>query len=338
MLQQTQVSRVLEKFGPFMNRFPTVESLGAADEADVLAAWSGLGYYRRARLLHACARAIVREHGGVVPGSAEALEALPGIGRYTAGAIASIVHGQREPIVDGNVCRVLQRLEAKKGHAGDKDVMAWSWERAERLVALTSRGKQIARFNEGLMELGAIVCTPENPRCEVCPLREECVANAKRLTGDIPAPKRRASRVRVHHDVVIVHRRGANGTTEFLLERRSNDGMWAGMWQPPAREAMNAAEADFSDLLRVLRLRGCELVGGPTDSVFLATHREVRFRVWRVRGATRTSTPERRWVSECDLNSLAISNAHRRLLDGEIAWGSDGNGPRPGRSLVASSD
>lgn len=319
MLQQTQVSRVLEKFGPFLARFDSVDNLARADEADVLAAWSGLGYYRRARLLHACAKAIAGEHGGEIPRTAGALEELPGIGRYTAGAIASIVFGERAVIVDGNVCRVLQRLDARRGHAGDKKVTEWAWKRAAHLVSLTSRGKQIARFNEGLMELGATVCTPDSPRCGSCPLGDACVARARGLTDEIPAPKPRAKRSIVHHDVAVVHRLKATGGVEYLLEQRPTRGLWAGMWQPPAREGdYLPAKAALAEVLLKL---GLDAIGGgekvdPIESTFQTTHREVRFRAWPILlDAADMKAKGKRWVAVSALATIGISNAHRRLLE-----------------------
>jgi len=316
MLQQTQVSRVLEKFGPFMKRFASVRALADADETDVMAVWSGLGYYRRARLLQACAKAIVREHGGVVPNSVEQLEELPGIGRYTAGAIASIVFGEREAIVDGNVCRVLQRLEAHEGHAGDRTVTDWAWVRAERLVSMTSRGKQVARFNEGLMELGATVCTPDGPRCGECPLSAECAAYREGLTESIPAPKPRGKRKRVHHDVVIVHRRGAKGVTEYLLEQRPERGLWAGMWQPPAKERVTKSNQTLRGVMANIGLVGLasEASAGPEESIFHTTHREILFRAWRVCVNELVEQRGRKWVAQDALSSVGISNAHRQLM------------------------
>jgi A/G-specific adenine glycosylase len=317
MLQQTQVSRVLEKFGPFLEQFDSVQALADADETRVMAAWSGLGYYRRARLLHACSKAIVQGHGGTVPSSIEQLQELPGIGRYTAGAIASIVFGEREAIVDGNVCRVLQRLDAREGHAGDRNVTGWAWGRAERLVGLTARGKEIAHFNEGLMELGATVCTPDGPRCDRCPLSGDCIAYQNGLTESIPAPKPRAKRRRVQHDVVIVHRRGAKGTTEYLLEQRPETGLWAGMWQPPASEAeTSGSRRTLGEVLVQIGLAGIANVDceGPRESVFQTTHREVLFRAWRVRVDAGMKRTGRKWVAEHALSSVGISNAHRQLM------------------------
>lgn len=316
MLQQTQVSRVLEKFGPFMERFATVEALARADEAEVMAAWSGLGYYRRARLLQACAKTIVREHEGTIAAEVEKLKELPGIGRYTAGAIASIVFGEREAIVDGNVCRVLQRLEAKEGHAGDKKVVDWAWRRAEELVAVTSRGKEVARFNEGLMELGATVCTPDGPKCGECPLAGECGARAGGCTATIPAAKPRAKKKAVHHDVVVVYRKRDGGEYEFLLEQRPERGLWAGLWQPPSRESgIPSSPRSGRVMLGKLGLAGIEAATGPGNFVFHTTHREVRFRIWAASGADLAADDrKRKWVAESGLGDIAISNAHRTIL------------------------
>lgn len=314
MLQQTQVSRVLEKFGPFVDRFPSVEHLAAADEADVLAAWSGLGYYRRARLLHACAKAIVKQHGGTIPRSRKELEELPGIGRYTAGAVASIVFGEREAIVDGNVCRVLQRLEVKEGHAGDRNVTDWAWKRAEGLVALTSDRREVRAFNEGLMELGATVCVPGKPKCVECPLSKVCAAKAKGLQDTLPESKPGAARKRIYHDVVMVWREGKNGEQEFLLEKRRENGLWAGMWQPPARESTKRKKTGIDQLLAELDLGGAHVNAKTARrTLFQTTHRDVHFRVWVADGKA-CECGERRWVGAAGLDGIGMSNAHRGLI------------------------
>ncbi|MBN8596944.1 MAG: A/G-specific adenine glycosylase [Planctomycetes bacterium] len=315
MLQQTQVSRVLEKFGPFMARFASVRALAEAHENEVMAAWSGLGYYRRARLLHACAKAIVRAHDGAIPVSIELLEELPGIGRYTAGAIASIVFGERAAIVDGNVCRVLQRLEAREGHAGDKNVMEWAWNRAEQLVTLTSRGKQVARFNEGLMELGATVCTPDGPKCGECPLANDCGALASGSTATIPAAKPRAQRQAVHHDVIVVYRKTRGGEYEFLLEQRPATGLWAGLWQPPSL-AGQPATPEFASLASKLGLPQTLSAQSqlPSETIFQTTHRTVHFRAWAAEAAASFRAGRRRWHRGTLLHAVGISNAHLALL------------------------
>ena len=168
MLQQTRVAAVIAHYQEFLRRFPTVEKLAAARQASVLAAWSGLGYYRRARMLHAAAKVIVREHGGKLPASEERLRELPGIGRYTAAAIASIAFDEPVAVVDGNVERVLQRVAGKR-LAGEE-----LWTAANRLLD----AKRPGDFNQAMMELGAVVCTPRAPACLTCPVID-CVRRAE---------------------------------------------------------------------------------------------------------------------------------------------------------------
>jgi A/G-specific adenine glycosylase len=166
MLQQTQVDRVEPRYRAFLKRFPSVQSLAEADEADVLKAWEGLGYYRRARMLHAAARIIVSDMGGRIPRNLGELRRLPGVGRYTAGAICSIVHGQKTAIVDGNIARLLARIDGVHLPRGEQAFDTWCWKRAQTLVDASD---DPARFNEGMMELGAVVCTPRSPRCRGVP-------------------------------------------------------------------------------------------------------------------------------------------------------------------------
>jgi A/G-specific adenine glycosylase len=177
MLQQTRMEVVLPYFERFLQRFPTLEALAAASDHDVTAAWSGLGYYRRARMLRDGARHVLEHYRGVIPKPVAELITIPGIGRYTAGAISSVAFNQRVPIVDGNVTRVLARLFGSDGE---------TWERAETLVEACKKPRD---FNQGLMELGALVCTPRNPSCLICPLREHCVARATGRVDELPAPK-----------------------------------------------------------------------------------------------------------------------------------------------------
>jgi len=301
MLQQTQVARVLEKFEPFLERFPTPEALAAAHEDDVLASWQGLGYYRRARNLQAAARAIVDDHAGRVPDDTDALRALKGVGRYTAGAVASIVFGKAEPIVDGNVARVLVRLEGKQLRAGARETETWAWRRAGQLVAAAA---DPALLNEGLMELGALVCTPRAPRCGECLLRETCSAAAGGEPEAYPLPKAAAKKSDVHHAVVVV--RDAAG--RVLLEKRPEKGLWAGMWQPVGVEDASSAPG-AGDLARELGAEGAERLA---ELVHETSHRRVRLSVW---WAVAAEAPERgRWVAPGELGSYALPNPHRRAL------------------------
>jgi len=304
MLQQTQVSRVLEKFSPFIDRFPTVQTLAEATEDEVLAMWSGLGYYRRARMLHRCAQAIVEHHAGIVPRDLEQLKALPGIGRYTAGSIASIVFDQPTPIVDGNVTRVLQRLHNNPSPQTDKDTIAWSWKRA---TDLAESAHNPGAFNEGMMELGATVCTPKNIRCTLCPLREHCEAFEAGTTEQVPPPKPRTKQKMNHcFSVIVTDDRG-----HLLVEQRPSDGMWAGLFQVPTFENESSMPTPES----VAQALGCstgdlEPIGSFTH---VTTHRIVEFSVYRsVR--TDINPGGRRLVDPEDLHTLGISNAQTRIV------------------------
>jgi len=229
MLQQTRVEAVVPYYDRFVARFPTVHALADAPIDDVLHAWSGLGYYRRARQLHAAAAVVVGEHAGTVPGDDEALRALPGIGRYTAGAIRSIAFGHAAPIVDGNVARVLSRLFALKGGPGDT---AWEkrlWTLAAQLVPASDP----SGFNQGLMELGATVCLPRAPRCEACPLAKFCKAHALGREEAFPPPKPRAKVERVERWALLTRRRSDGA---LLLRRLAEDERNAGQWELPLIE------------------------------------------------------------------------------------------------------
>jgi A/G-specific adenine glycosylase len=308
MLQQTQVARVLEKFEPFIRRFPTPAALAAAPEGEVLAAWQGLGYYRRARLLHAAAKAVVERHGGEVPADLPSLLALPGVGRYTAGAIASIVHGTRAPIVDGNVTRVFQRLASREGSASDRSVSDWAWQQAAGFV---STAADPAASNEALMELGATVCTPANPRCLACPVSHLCAAYRTGKADRIPAPKRRA----VRKDLVFVCARLTLTDGAVLLEQRPSDGLWGGLWQPPTAEC---ADGEAIGAVAAAELLQVDVAVVPAGAVpFATTHRAIRFVVFeaKVRGkGAALAAHGRQWVTPGELPGFALSNAAKRVL------------------------
>ncbi|MFN0131773.1 MAG: A/G-specific adenine glycosylase [Phycisphaerales bacterium] len=327
MAQQTQISRVLDRFPPFIARFPTLRALAEADEHDVLALWSGLGYYRRARNLHAAAREIATRFDGLVPDSVNDLRSLPGIGRYTAGAIASIVFHHPEPIVDGNVARVLLRVEGRDlvGPAAQR----FAWSQASKLIAIAP---DPAAFNEGLMELGATICTPRSPRCDACPLHRLCIARRKDLQNAIPRPKPPAARSILYCSTVLIR----DTRERILLERRPDTGLWAGLWQLPTWErprsfptAAILADALGLSLQRPIATRRREL-----------SHRAVRFRLYAAslaRGeATRIARarPGSRWVLPADLAALPLSSAQSELLlaAGLYSTPTRRPGQNPGRS------
>lgn len=249
MLQQTQASRVAERFEKFVDRFPTFEALARASEDEVLAEWTGLGYYRRARSLHAAARTVVESHRGNAPRDVEALRALPGVGRYTAGAIASVCFGARAPIVDANVARVILRLNGKKLGITDPQAQTFAWERAESLVRVA---KSPGAFNEGLMELGALVCTPRNPKCLSCPLKAQCVAFERGVQDQIPARAPKPEKPVVFHSAVVVRTNGVDGGV-FHVEQRPSKGLWAKLWQAPTLET--AQEASLAEVRAFLAKR-----------------------------------------------------------------------------------
>lgn len=218
MLQQTRVVAVIEHYHEFLKRFPTVQKLAAAREASVLAAWSGLGYYRRARMMHAAAKVMVREHKGRFPETAAAWRDLPGIGRYTSAAIASIAFGEAVAVVDGNVERVLQRT--CRSALPDSEV----WEKAEALLDRKRPGD----FNQAMMELGATVCTPRAPACLTCPVVELCATRGE-LRGAVKAPRQKKREIHYALD----HRDGK----VFLVQRPLDASLMAGMWELPEIEA-----------------------------------------------------------------------------------------------------
>ena len=219
MLQQTRVSAVIEYYQEFLRRFPTVGKLAAAREASVLAAWSGLGYYRRARMLHAAAKVVVRELGGKFPPTEKALHALPGIGRYTAAAIASIAFDEPVAVVDGNVERVLQRVSGKR-LAGEE-----LWISANHLLD----AKRPGDFNQAMMELGAVVCTPRVPLCLTCPVIELCATRGELAPTSSPAAQKKRE---IHY--ALDCRNGSRGNIEvFLVQRAQDASLMPGMWELP---------------------------------------------------------------------------------------------------------
>jgi A/G-specific adenine glycosylase len=227
MLQQTRVAAVIEHYQEFLRRFPTVEKLAAAREASVLAAWSGLGYYRRARMLHAAAKFVVRECGGHFPTSAEGWRALSGVGRYTAAAIASIAFDEPVAVVDGNVERVLQRVSGKR-LAGEE-----LWDAASGLLDAQRPGD----FNQAMMELGAVVCTPRAPGCLTCPVVELCATRGELAPTAKAAPQKKRE---IHY---ALNRRDGE---VFLVQRARDASLMSGMWELPEATSADGATPLFS--------------------------------------------------------------------------------------------
>lgn len=228
MLQQTQVATVIPYFHRFLAAFPTVHVLAEADEQRVLTLWQGLGYYRRARNLHKAAKMIVEEFAGEVPSCVTLLRQLPGVGAYTAGAIASIAHGTRAAVVDGNVERVLARLLRIEQPINAPATKNKVWSIAESLVPKQNPGD----YNQAVMELGALICTPKVPRCFVCPVRTLCRGVNEADPEKLPVKLEKKKPKAVTHVVIAAERNG-----KFLFEQRPADGLWSNMWQLPTWEA-----------------------------------------------------------------------------------------------------
>jgi A/G-specific adenine glycosylase len=264
MLQQTQVATVEPRYRQFLAEFPDVATLARAPVERVCEAWAGLGYYSRARNLHAAARAVVAEHDGVLPRDAAGLVRLPGIGRYTAGAVASIAFDEPAPIVDGNVARVLARLHAltasPKSAAGSRRL--WTW--AAELV----RGPQPGELNQALMELGALVCTPRSPQCPTCPVRRHCRAGRSGRAERFPPAAKRPRRALLA--VAFLWHRSAAGV---WLVRRPPTGLWAGLWELPSAHGPRARR-ELEERL------GVPLAGPVARITHELTHRVVRARVF----------------------------------------------------------
>ncbi len=310
MLQQTRVATAVDYYGRFLERFPTVRALARAPEAEVLKAWEGLGYYSRARSLRRAAKIVVRRHGGKVPDDPEAFGALPGVGPYTRGAVMSIAFGRQEPVLDGNVKRVLARCFEVREPLPKAERRLWN------VAASLLDRRNPGAFNQALMELGATVCAPRDPDCPACPLRGRCRARALGLQGALPA---RAPRRRVPHRQVAVGvvRRGGR----ILIARRPPEGLLGGLWELPGgrREpdetlaGCAAREIAEETGLRVRVGRKLAVV----DHAY--THFTVRLHAFECRPAGGRARPrgceEVRWVRPNDIDAYAFPRANRKLFE-----------------------
>jgi len=274
MLQQTRVAAVIEHYEEFLRRFPTLEKLAAAREASVLAAWSGLGYYRRARMLHAAAKVVVRECAGKFPTTAEGWRALPGIGRYTAAAIASISFDQPVAVVDGNVERVLQRI------SGTRPSGEQLWQAAGDLLDARRPGD----FNQAMMELGAVVCTSRTPACLTCPVVDFCATRGELAPAAQPARQKKRE---IHY---ALHRRDGE---VFLIRRPSDASLMPGMWELP-------------------ELPGANGTGSPSFTLrHSITVTDYTVRVWRV---TAPSRVDGKWISVRRVGQFALTGLAQKIL------------------------
>lgn len=304
MLQQTQVATVIPYFQRFVETLPTLRDLAAADEDTVFALWSGLGYYRRARFLQHAAQACVERHNGELPRDFDALVALPGIGRSTAGAILAQAYGLRFPILDGNVKRVLTRYHGIHGHPGQGAVEKQLWQHADAHTP----SQRVADYTQAIMDLGATVCVRSRPLCDACPLAMDCVARRDGLTAQLPSPKPR--KAIPERDTVMLVLRDARGNV--LLERRGPQGVWSGLWSLPEADDPDAAwrlaqqHADIDDAQAL------------TPFVHVFSHYRLRIEPLLFDGATAhpaiADNPHLRWCDAGELASLGLPAPVRSLL------------------------
>ncbi len=305
MLQQTRVDTVIPYYRRWMERFPDVAALAQADEDEVLSAWSGLGYYSRARNLRSAAQLVREQFGGALPDTAAGLMELPGVGEYTAGAVASIAFGRTEPAVDGNVRRVLARLldEPDPGAALLR-------RRATELVDPERPGD----FNQALMELGATVCTRRNPECGICPWQEGCGAFREGTVEERPVPRRRGKvGERTFETVVLRVEGGKAGAAEprFLVRRRPGDGLLAGMWEFPEFRDLEGVSWPDSGPGRVAPSVGVRLA--EVEHVF--SHLRATYRPTLIPVPRAFATPSGwRWADREELAALALPRAQERIL------------------------
>lgn len=307
MLQQTQVATVIPYYERFLERFPDIAALAAADQDDVMPYWAGLGYYARARNLHRCAQVIVNEHGGRFPPSSAQIAALPGIGRSTAAAIAAFSHGERAPIMDGNVKRVFTRYFGVHGYPGTRAVEQRLWSLAERMLEDAPADLDMAAYTQGQMDLGSLVCTRRNPLCDACPLEADCEARRLGLQHMLPEPRPRRAVPERQCAMLLLH-----DSEHVLLELQPEPGIWGGLWSLPrydsAQELVDACQAQGFT---------AEPQGRMAAFVHVFSHFRLRIEPWRVSVPQRLSEerPGQRWTPFHALPDAALPAPVRKLLD-----------------------
>jgi A/G-specific adenine glycosylase len=304
MLQQTQVSTVIGYFERFVGALPTLRDLAAADEDTVLALWSGLGYYRRARFLHRAAQICVEQHHGDMPRDYDALAALPGIGRSTAGAILAQAYGMRFPILDGNVKRVLTRFHGIHGQPGQSAVEKQLWQHADAHTPV----QRVADYTQAIMDLGATLCVRSRPACEACPLKDDCVAYRDNLTAQLPSRKP-AKAVPTRTTVMLILR---DAQRHVLLERRGPVGVWPGLWSLP--EATDAGSA-WSVAQQFARIDDAQALA---SFVHVFSHYRLAIEPLLFDDAVArrgvADDAQRRWCSAAELTTLGLPAPVRELL------------------------
>jgi A/G-specific adenine glycosylase len=309
MLQQTQVERVTPFYQRFVRGFPTVAGLAAAPLDEVLRHWAGLGYYSRARNLHAACQALVARNGGKVPADYDELVTLPGVGAYTAGAVLSIAFGQQHPALDANAKRVLARVFHLRGDS------AAAQRRIERAGKAAVPAKRPGEYNQALMELGSLVCTPRKPKCDACCLAEPCRARHLDVTDSVPRPRRARIR-RGRAALAIVRRRG-----RILIAQRPPEGIWGGLWEFPNVE-LSGDEDPAAALRHILRDEfALEAEIGPElgRHTYGIMSRRIDLTIYEAKAVRSRAHPRShegaRWIRPGDLDDYALPAPHRRAAD-----------------------
>ncbi len=309
MLQQTQVKTVIPYWERWLRELPALKTLAKAKPEKVLKLWEGLGYYRRARHLQNAAKIILKKHGGKFPETFDDILALPGIGRYTAGAICSIAFNQPKPILDGNVIRVLTRVFGISGRPHEKSTNAQLWILAEQLVSnskIKTKNSKLScsSLNQSLMELGALICTPRQPKCLLCPLRKNCVARQKNLIEQLPNLEKRVEPTQRRSVAFVVENKA-----RFLVQQRPAKVVNAQLWEFPNVEITHGESFFTNEIFEVA-----------SDAAPLCTikHSITRYRITLevFRASFRSQEiPKGKWLRVSELRKLAFSSAHRKILD-----------------------
>ncbi len=307
MLQQTRVETVIPYFDKWMKLFPSFRALADADERDVLNAWEGLGYYSRARNLHKSAKLIVEKHSEKLPRDLTELQKLPGVGRYTVGALASIVFGMDEPALDGNLKRVYARLFDVKQPVDSTEGKKLLWGLARENLP---KGKA-ADFNQALMDLGATICLPKNPRCEICPLAKDCRARINGTQHLRPVKKPKTKIPHYAHTAAVIVKRG-----RVLVAQRPPKGLLAGMWEfPNARVEGDPARGAGSALRREYRLNVRVKRGALAVIQHTYSHFKITVHAFHCELLSRVKTEKFRWVSLKRLDDLPMGKIDRQLAN-----------------------
>jgi A/G-specific adenine glycosylase len=326
MLQQTQVDTVIPYYEKWLRKFPSLKSLAKTPPSEVMKYWAGLGYYRRARMLHEAAKTVLNEYSGQVPNQVQELVKLPGIGKYTAGAIASIAFGQKAPIVDGNVIRILTRIFAVKNDIGKPATLQKIWAISESLVPETNPGD----FNQAMMELGATVCTPDNPNCEQCPVSKICAAHHIRKETEFPV-KKTGERLQKIRNVALVLR---NGQGRVLLQKQPKEGRWGGLWMFPfwkeKKTMLQGLQLRSGQIRHLLTIRHGFTKYRVTLEVYeqkvcllelKANHQKQRAKYGRqtiiksgdVTRHAPSFLPDGRWLTPSELSKYALPSPHKKI-------------------------